>query len=40
MERWYEHEAQHLSDDERAEVWALFDARPAYGICEVPLADE
>ena len=29
---WYDAEAPHLSDDERAKVWALFDARPLYGV--------
>ena len=38
--RWYDAEAPHLSDDERAKVWSLFDARPLFGICEVPLGDE
>lgn len=39
-ESWYDAEAPHLTDDERAKVWALFDARPLYGIREVPLGDE
>lgn len=40
LERWYDQEAPHLTDDERAKVWALFDARPLYGIYEVPLGEE
>ena len=39
-QRWYEAEAPHLTDDERAKIWSLFDARPLYGIREVPLGDE
>ena len=39
LEHWYDQEAPHLSDDERAKVWALFDARPLYGVYEVPLGD-
>ena len=39
LEPWYDAEAAHLSDDERAKVWALFDARPLYGVYEVPLGD-
>ena len=37
---WYDAEAPHLTDDQRAEFWALFDARPLYGIYEVPLGDD
>ena len=37
---WYDAEAPHLTDDERAKVWALFDARPLFGVYEVPAGDE
>ena len=40
LTRWYETEAPYLTDDERAKVWSLFDARPLFGIYEVPLGDE
>ena len=38
--RWYDAEAPHLTDEQRAKVWSLFDKRPLYGIREVPLGDE
>ena len=37
---WYDNEAPHLTDDQRAQVWALFDERPLYGVYEVPAGDE
>lgn len=36
---WYDHEAPHLADGERAKVWSLFDPRPLFGVYEVALGD-
>ena len=37
---WYETQAPHLTDEQREKLWSLFDARPLFGIYEVPLGDE
>ena len=35
--RWYGTEAAHLTDEQRAKVWTLFDDLPLYGVTDVPL---
>ena len=34
--RWYGIEAAHLTDEQRAKVWSLFDDLPLYGVTDVP----
>ena len=34
---WYSAEAPHLTDDQRAKFWSLFDDLPLYGVTDVPL---